>query len=367
MPAEPPNPIKDDPEPEFPEEVFQQLLEDSEQAIRKSAPKEPSARARMVAERLRNEEKPEPWRAAPDVIPLKRRRKVPNWARNAVLALLAAGVTAVALNPGAARSLVTGGPSQPQHRSPALATPAPGTPAAQDPFAGTPAEGWGAGANAITPPAARPVGAMTRDQVASALQLVKEYLVDTNLDPSVLSGARPQLAMDEIDPLDTTSHNLYDAAFTSADKNHNPLIFATRYDPKALKPVGDVVKVDGGMTFSAGQYGSVVVNADYTFVYAFTKADGSTDEVERVIVRRALGMQLGDPADVRVTAGKLWVVDNQSSWGDAGCDTSDGFVHPQFTGDEPSGAQPTGPASDPYDRSKPLSDLTGQCLRETRA
>jgi len=45
----------DDPTPDssIPDEVWQKFVEDSERDIRGAAPKEPSARARMVTERLR--------------------------------------------------------------------------------------------------------------------------------------------------------------------------------------------------------------------------------------------------------------------------------------------------------------------------
>lgn len=43
-------------EPSLPDEVWQQFANDSERAIRATAPKEPSARARIVARRLRDED-----------------------------------------------------------------------------------------------------------------------------------------------------------------------------------------------------------------------------------------------------------------------------------------------------------------------
>jgi len=45
-----------DGEPSLPDDVWEQFLNDSERDIRASAPKEPSARARMVARRLREEQ-----------------------------------------------------------------------------------------------------------------------------------------------------------------------------------------------------------------------------------------------------------------------------------------------------------------------
>jgi hypothetical protein len=43
-------------EPALPDDVWERFVHDSESAIRATAPKEPSARARMVARRLREEE-----------------------------------------------------------------------------------------------------------------------------------------------------------------------------------------------------------------------------------------------------------------------------------------------------------------------
>ena len=397
MTAEPPRPDEPsrqadgDAENTIPDEVFDKLLADSESAIRASAPKEPSARARMVAERLRREDEasarssgrkgrktrqaePDPWRAAPKVM-----RRFPNWARNALAALVAAGVAAVALNPSATLSLVRGGshggsPSHPglllpgETAAPSSAPPTGSTAVASfdRPFAGSPAEQWAEGADAIILPAARPVGALSRDQVAAALQSTKDYLVATNLDPQVLQGAVPQRAIDAIDPLDSAERNRIEASFRSPGKENNPLDIATRYNPRELKPVGNVVKVRGRMTFSEDQYRSVLVSADYTFVYAFTKADGSTDQVVRVIMRREVDMRVGDPSQVRVTAGKLWPAKDNASFGNSGCDVNDGYVHPQFGFGQPSGGVPTGSVVDPYDRSKPLAAGTGVCHEESR-
>ncbi|MBM9507433.1 hypothetical protein [Actinacidiphila acididurans] len=55
-------------EPALPDDVWERFVHDSESAIRATAPKEPSARARMVARRLREEEE----RAAAES---KRRRR----------------------------------------------------------------------------------------------------------------------------------------------------------------------------------------------------------------------------------------------------------------------------------------------------
>ena len=56
-------------DPKIPDDVWDQFVRDTERDIRATAPKEPSARAREVAERLRRQEArgelPEGWRTGP--------------------------------------------------------------------------------------------------------------------------------------------------------------------------------------------------------------------------------------------------------------------------------------------------------------
>ncbi|NJP43867.1 hypothetical protein [Actinacidiphila epipremni] len=71
MTTEPP-PAAD--EPSLPDDVWEQFANDSERAIRATAPKEPSARARIVARRLREEEQ----RSADEPRRRNRRRDQPH-------------------------------------------------------------------------------------------------------------------------------------------------------------------------------------------------------------------------------------------------------------------------------------------------
>ncbi|GHE73197.1 hypothetical protein GCM10018785_46630 [Streptomyces longispororuber] len=69
------SPREPDDEASIPDEVWQKFVEDSERDIRASAPKEPSARARMVAERLRRLDEEEARRQAEGTIGRKRRKR----------------------------------------------------------------------------------------------------------------------------------------------------------------------------------------------------------------------------------------------------------------------------------------------------
>ncbi|MFF0741609.1 hypothetical protein ACFYVL_14535 [Streptomyces sp. NPDC004111] len=103
-------------EPSLPDDVWQQFEQDSEARIRAQAPKEPSARARMVAERLRREDeaaaarhkrrlrrrrgpvraRPDAWRAWPES---RRRGRNRDWVATLVILGVLVGVLALMYYP----------------------------------------------------------------------------------------------------------------------------------------------------------------------------------------------------------------------------------------------------------------------------
>lgn len=350
------------------------------------APKEPSARARMVTARLRalDEEaaraqgggrrrgrrngpaepwQPDGWRTGPDRQPTaraaKRRRLV------SALGLIAlAGVLLVAMRP----SLLTGhlpgagepasGPLPAESVPPTAAPPdadAADAPTLSEPFRGSPALRWADGPAAIELPEAEPVGGMSRTRVAQALSTTRELLVATNLDPATLRGEKPSKALALIDPLQKEERTFLDQALAGPTEDQDPLTLFTRFDPDEVRPVGNVVKARGRMTFEAGEPGSVEVHADYTFVYPLRKAAADSGEVTRTVVRRQLTAVLYDPAKVRATPGKISLLRHVQRAGNTACDVYDGFLHPQFRSDMPE-TEPSGPAVDPYDRSEWRTD-----------
>jgi hypothetical protein len=350
----------------FSDEDWEKFLRDSERGASGSAPKEPSARARMVTERLREQEargeQPEGWRTRPTqqhVRALRRRRL---WAALGLTLAIAAAVIAVrpSLLPGdpfgtgepeaAATSPLpaeTAAPSGPPGAA------APEVPTLDEPFAGSPAARWADGEAGIVPPKATPVGSLSKAQVEQALRQTKKLLTDANLDPATLRGGRPETALDVIEPRQTDLHSRLNTALRKPDRKHDPLTLFSRFDPDEVRPAGDVVKTRGRMTFKAGKHASVAVHADYTFVYPVVRADGPPD-VTRTIVRRVLDIELSDPARYQVTPGKITVLRYDQEIGNSACDVHDGYLHPQFDSSDPTGAAPSGPTTDPYDRSKDL-------------
>ncbi|MEU9389121.1 hypothetical protein AB0D86_03855 [Streptomyces sp. NPDC048324] len=353
-------------EPSVPDEVWEKFLRDHG-----SAPKEPSARARMVTERLRQQEargeSPAGWRTGPAASGRKPGARK-GWAVLGVL--LAAAVAVVAMKP----SLVPGDPfgagdaeasaTSPLPAETAAPTAAPSsadpeTPTLVRPFAGSPAERWADGKAGIVLPKATPVGSLSAAQVEQALRQTRTLLVDANLDAATLRGERPAGALGVIEPLQKELLDRLNTSLRKPDREHDPLSMFSRFDPAEIKLVGDVVKTRGRITFKAGEQASVAIHADYTFVYPVVRAGGST-EVTRTIVRRVLDIEMSDPAKYRVTPGKIAVRRYDQRVGNSACDVYDGYLHPSFGADGPTGAPPSGPTTDPYDRSKGIGEDRGE-------
>jgi hypothetical protein len=395
----------------LPDDIWERFLSDNESDIRATAPKEPSARARQVARRLRQQEalaaaaiarrrrtRYNPWfrlRAARARGRLAGGRSAPRYAapagwrdgsarrrirvrarggravrgpwRTLLVLIVLVGVLLLVLDPSAALSWFGrghrdgGAPAPTRSASAARVS---DVPTQARPFAGSPAAAWADGAAGVVPPPAKAVGSASRSQVRDALRTTQRYVVAANLDPRTLRGDWPAAAIALIDPRDTATLARFDRDLRTPDAQHDPLGLLTRYNPADLRLVGSVIKVKGTMSFRAGPSGSVDVNTDYTFVYPFTKADGATGQISRVIVRQTLRTRV-DPA----SPGHLHLLDVRTHDFDNSCAAHDGYLHPAFAGDAPTPSAtpaPTAPRVDPYDLATPAAALPTACSRLTR-
>ncbi|MFG3317301.1 hypothetical protein ACGF3J_04590 [Streptomyces sp. NPDC048171] len=383
----PPDRSDDDPSSSLSDEQLESFLREAAEGGATSAPKEPSARARMVARRLREEDEaarradprggrknqgppsPPGWRTGPaPSAGGSRKRRV-----GAVFGVLVlAALAVVAVRP----SLVLpdddgGGSGQPLAAETARPTGAPGDPAGsgratpEHPFRGSPAERWAEGADAIEVPKAKALSGMSEEDVEFALRRTKDLLVAANLDPGVLRGGQPDEALAVLDPKQPKLLPELRRSLREPDEEHDPLLLFTRFDPAEVRPAGDVVKVRGRMTLAAGEPGVVKVDADYTFVYPLVRTNDPDGPVARVIVRRELTLTLNDPAAWDVTEGRLLLEKYYAEHNNTDCGVDDGYLHPGFADDAPDGERPTGAAVDPYDRTDPLTP-DGSCGRVTR-
>ncbi|MER6959428.1 hypothetical protein [Streptomyces sp. NPDC000618] len=362
----------DEPGRSISDEEWAKFVQDSEREIPASAPKEPSARARMVTARLREQEargeSPEGWRTGPagqDVADRAARKRRRLWVFlglpvAVVLAVVAMRPSLIPGDPfGAGEPEAAASPLPAETAAPTGAPDAvdPEAPTIEQPFRGSPALQWADGAAGIVLPAAKPVGSLSKAQVAQALELTQKLLVDANLDPVTLRGGRPETAFAVIDPRQTELVGLLNTSLSKPDEKHDPLAMFSRFDPAEVRPAGDVVKTRGRITFKAGEQASVAVHADYTFVYPLVQAAQGSTEVSRTIVRRVLDIELSDPTKYLVTPGTITVRNYEEEAGNTACDVYDGYFHPEFSTAaeaEPTGAAPTGPTTDPYDRSHEL-------------
>ncbi|MEV5612424.1 hypothetical protein [Streptomyces sp. NPDC052225] len=347
------------------DEEWERFLRESEEGVR-DAPKEPSARARMVTRRLREQDAaPEPWRAHRP----PRRSKV--WYVVGLVAALA--LVIVALNPGRAIGWFGGGddtdaaPLATESVRPSTAPPAGDAerPTLDEPFRGSPAARWADGTAGIGLPAAKATGWMTKDQVTRALESSRDFLAASSLDRDVLRGDRPDRAIAFLNPRQKDVRKFLATSLTAPSKTDNPLTLFSRFDGTKVRLVGDVVKVRGRMTYEEGEYGALKVTADVTYVYPVAPASGG-DQVVRTIVRREVVMSWDDPSKRATEPGTVSLLSYRVDSANGGCGTYTGYLVPDFDQDSGPG---DGPTVDPYDRSRTVDERMsdgGTCGTATR-
>ncbi|MFY1678117.1 MULTISPECIES: hypothetical protein [unclassified Streptomyces] len=332
------------------DEEWEQFLRESVTGVT-DAPREASARARSVANRLREKsDHQEGWRTYTPARP--RRRK--GWylagllASGVLLGVAFAPAQIVALFGGASSdperlAAETGRPQQPPPAEPAL------RPTLDEPFRGSPAARWASGSEGITVPEAKAIGWMSTAQVERALEQSRAFLVASSLDHGVLRGEHPEEAIALINPHQQDVQAFLATAFRTPSEENDPLLLFSRFQPSQGRVVGDVVKTRGRISYREGERGALQVTADVTFVYPVTRAAEGSGEVVRTIVRREIVMSWDDPAKVITKPGTLSLVSYKLDMTNGGCGAHTGYFTPAFETERPTGA--SGAEVDPYDRS----------------
>ncbi|MFE1957280.1 hypothetical protein [Streptomyces sp. NPDC059479] len=344
----------------IPDEEWERFLREAE-AGDKAAPKEPSARARMVTQRLQEEGgRPEPWRSHQP----PRRRVGKGWYVVGLLALVT--LLVVALGPGRVTGWFGGGdgsadgagaPLAAESRRPDQAPPtgpAGQGPTMEEPFRGSPAARWADGTAGISLPEARATGWMDKKQVAQALEQTRDFLAASSLNSDVLRGDRPTKAISLINPHQQDVQDYLSAAFRTPSEENDPLLLFSRFEDTKVRLVGDVIKTRGHLTYREGESGAVEVTTDVTYVYPFTRAAKGSDEVARTIVRREIVVSWDDPDKIITEPGTFSLVSYKVDTANGGCDTFTGYLTPTFDSELAESSQGDGPEVDPYDRSKSM-------------
>ncbi|MEV6378763.1 hypothetical protein AB0M31_05000 [Streptomyces sp. NPDC051773] len=347
------------------DEEWERFLREAE-AGSKDAPEEPSARARMVAGRLRDEPAPAPWRSHQP----PRRRRGKGW--YVVGLLVAVALLVVAVAPGRVVGWFAGegGESTPLAVESERPDQPPPTEAAalrptlKQPFRGSPAARWGDGTAGLGLPEARATGWMSKKQVAQALEESRDFLAASSLDAGVLGGERPKKAIALLNPHQRDVQDYLATAFRSPSREDDPLLLFSRFE-KRVRLVGDVVKTRGRITYREGKRGAVEVTTEVTYVYPVVRAEAGSDEVARTIVRREVVMSWDDPAKIITEPGTFSLVSYKVDTTNGGCDNHTGYFTPEFDSDRDGSPSGDGPALDPYDRSTTMDERLRQSDEET--
>lgn len=64
-------------------------------------------------------------------------------------------------------------------------------------------------------------------------------------------------------------------AFRKPSRESDPLMLFSRFDRTKVRPVGDVVKTRGRVTYKEGEDGALEVTADVTYVYPVVRTEGA--------------------------------------------------------------------------------------------
>ncbi|PKV82671.1 hypothetical protein BX283_0115 [Streptomyces sp. TLI_146] len=344
----------------MPDDEWERFQRESAHGV-PDAPKEPSARARIAARRLRK--KPTASQIWPGYAPARPRRTKQGWYLVGFLAALA--LLIVALAPGQVAGWLAGEeqedtslaaesvrPGQPPG-------PVEGRPTLSEPFKGSPAARWADGAAGITVPDAKATGWMSTEQVARSLGRTRDFLVAASLDPAVLKGARPAKAIALINPHQPDIQDYLSTSFRAPSKTNDPLLLFSRFKTAHTRLVGDVVKTRGRITYQQGDRGALRVSTDVTYVYPVVSAAAGSSEVERTIVRREVVMDWDDPAKVITEPGTFSLVSYKIDVTNGGCNTYNGYLTPAFGTGRDTGPG-DGPEIDPYDRSTSLEERMGK-------
>ncbi|WP_328771627.1 SCO2583 family membrane protein [Streptomyces sp. NBC_00286] len=171
-------------------------------------------------------------------------------------------------------------------------------------YARSPADQFRIGADGITMPATRRTAHFSDSQVVTALTTAKDYLVESALDPDVLTGGATRPVRILLDPQQLDQ---FDQSFDhpTADGRHAPTGWLVRFDPSHAQLADPQIRVQGTLQAAETDADTLEVTADHTFVYAL-RPTGSEDGAKASLftVRRELHFRF-DRDDLRMRQAEL--------------------------------------------------------------
>jgi hypothetical protein len=220
----------------------------------------------------------------------------------------------------------------------------PGSTQPEDLYAHSPAAQFRVGAEGITLPGSRRTAHFSDSQVVTALTTAKDYLVESSLDPDVLTGGATRPVRILLDPQQLDQ---FDQSFDhpAADGRHAPTGWLVRFDPARAELADKKIRVQGTLQAAEFDSNTLEVIADHTFVYAL-KPTGSDPQAKTSLftVRRELHFRF-DRDDLRMHQAELVVSYVQA--GPLACsEDSVNHLNPLLAGQTAKAGGPAG--TDPY-------------------
>ncbi|MCF3124937.1 hypothetical protein IPZ68_35355 [Streptomyces arenae] len=240
----------------------------------------------------------------------------------------------------------------------------PGSKSVEELYEHSPAAQFPVGAGGINLPAARRTSHFSDSQVMAALTTAKDYLVESSLDPDVLTGGSARSVRILLDP---EQLDQFDRSFSNpvADGRHAATGWLVRFDPTRTALADKHVRTQGTLRAVETDKNTLEVTSDHTFVYALRPVGegGGGDTAEGAgadgakaslfTVRRELHFRF-DRDDLRMHQTELLVSATQA--GPLAC-AGDATSHlrPLLAGQRARGGGPAG--TDPY----ATGDATALC------
>ncbi|MFD8735641.1 hypothetical protein ACFV06_12015 [Streptomyces sp. NPDC059618] len=223
-------------------------------------------------------------------------------------------------------------------------TPVPGSASTDQLFGSSPAAQFRIGAEGITLPAVRRTAHFSDSEVVTALTTAKDYLVESSLDPSVLTGGATRPVRILLDP---SQLDQFDQSFVqpAADGRHAPTGWLIRFDAARTQLADKGIRVQGTLQAAESDANTLEVVADHTFVYALKPAGANARaKASLFTVRRELTFRF-DSDDLRLHQAEL--VTSYVQAGPLACsDDSVSRLRPLLAGQTAKAGTPAG--TDPY-------------------
>ncbi|MFE0175061.1 hypothetical protein ACFWZ2_22335 [Streptomyces sp. NPDC059002] len=219
----------------------------------------------------------------------------------------------------------------------------PGARKVADLYAHSPAAQFRVGAEGINIPAVRRTSHFSDGQVTTALTTAKDYLVESSLDPDVLTGGSTRPVRILVDP---EQLGQFDQSFTHpvADGRHAATGWLVRFDPTRAVLADRGVRVQGTLRASETDKDTLEVISDHTFVYALRPVGEEHADASLFTVRRELHFRF-DRDDLRMRQAELLVSYVQAGPLACPADSAD-RLRPLLAGQKAKAGGPAG--TDPY-------------------